>query len=88
MPARNPRVFWLLIAVASALEALAAAAFAIAVFSDPIPRGVADYGGDSQTEIFDRVTSLNWPSDRGMLIAAILFASVGLATYIAAARSG
>ena len=82
----KPRAFWLLIAVASLLEALAAAAFAIAVFSDPLPRQVVDYEGDTQTEIFDRVTSLDWSSDRGMLIAAILFASLGLATYVAAVR--
>jgi hypothetical protein len=85
-PRVNPR-FWLLIAVASVLEALAAAAFAIAVFSDPTPRRVVVYEGDSQTEIFDRVTSLDWSSDRGILIAAILFASLGLATYFVAARS-
>jgi hypothetical protein len=82
----NPR-FWLLIAVASVLEALAAAAFAIAVFSDPTPRRVVVYEGDSQTEVFDRATSLDWSSDRGILIAAILFASFGLATYFVAARS-
>lgn len=81
------RVFWLLIAMASFLEAIAAATFATAVFSDPIPRGVVDYEPDSQTEIFSRVVSLDWSSDRGMLIATILFAALGLATYLAAARS-
>jgi hypothetical protein len=80
------RLFWLLIAMASLLEAIAAATFATAVFSDPIPRRVADFEPDSQTEIFNRVVSLDWSSDRGMLIATILFAAFGLATYIAAAR--
>ena len=83
----NRRAFWLLIAIASLLEALAAAAFAIAVFSDPIPRQVVDYQGGAQTEIFDRLTSLDWSSDRGMLTAAILFASLGVAAYVAAVRS-
>ena len=81
------RLFWLLIAMASLLEAIAAAAFATAVFSDPIPRGVVDYEPDSETEIFGRVVSLDWSSDREMLIATILFAALGLATYLAAARS-
>jgi hypothetical protein len=83
----NRRAFWPLIAVASLLEALAAAAFAIAVFSNPLPRQVVDYEGGTQTEIFDRVTSLDWSSDREMLIGAILFAVLGLAAYVAAARS-
>jgi hypothetical protein len=30
---------------------------------------------------------LDWSSDRGMLIAAILFASLGVVAYIAAAQS-
>jgi hypothetical protein len=47
----KPRGFWLLIAIASLLESLAAAAFAIAVFSDPLPRQVVDYEGERQTEI-------------------------------------
>jgi hypothetical protein len=81
------RLFWPLIAMASLLEAIAAATFATALFSDPIPRGVAVYEPDSQTEIFDRVVSLDWSSDRGMLTATILFAAFGLATYVAAARS-
>jgi hypothetical protein len=83
----NHRLFWPLIAIASLLEAIAAATFATAVFSDPIPRGVADYEPESQTEIFGRVVSLDWSSDREMLIATILFATLGLATYLAAARS-
>ncbi len=83
----NSRAFWPLIAIASLLEALAAAAFAIAVFSNPLPRHVVDYQGGTQTEIFDRVTSLDWSSDRGMLIAAILFASLGVVAYVAAAQS-
>jgi hypothetical protein len=83
----NHRVFWLLIAMASLLEAVAAATFATAVFSDPIPRGVVDYESDSQTEIFGRAVSLDWSSDREMLIATILFAALGLATYLAAAQS-
>jgi hypothetical protein len=83
----NSRAVRPLIAIASLLEALAAAAFAIAVFSSPLPRQVVDYEGSTQTEIFDRVTSLDWSSDRGMLIAAILFASLGVVAYIAAAQS-
>jgi hypothetical protein len=83
----NSRAFWPLIAITSLLEALAAAAFAIAVFSSPLPRQVVDDEGGTQTEIFDRVTSLDWSSDRGMLIAAILFASLGVVAYIAAAQS-
>ncbi len=83
----NSRAVRSLIAIASLLEALAAAAFAIAVFSSPLPRQVVDYEGGTQTEIFDRVTSLDWSSDRGMLIAAILFASLGVVAYIAAAQS-
>jgi hypothetical protein len=83
----NRRAFWPLIAIATLLDALTAAAFAIAVFSDPIPREVADSPFELQTEILDRVTSLDWSSDRGMLIAAILFASLGVVAYVAAAQS-
>jgi hypothetical protein len=80
------RLFWLLIVVASILEAVAAASFAAAVFSDPVPRRVVDYNG-SQTEIFGRVTSLDWSSDRGLLIAAITCFALGIAAYAVAARS-
>jgi hypothetical protein len=51
--------------MASLLEAIAAATFATAVFSDPIPRRVADFEPDSQTEILNRVVSLDWSSDHG-----------------------
>jgi hypothetical protein len=73
--------------MASLLEAVAAATFATAVFSEPIPRRFAVYEPGSQTEIFDRVVSLDWSSDREMLIATILFGTLGLATYLAAART-
>jgi hypothetical protein len=80
------RLFWPLIVVASSLEAVAAASFAAAVFSGPVPRGVVDYNG-SQTEIFGRATSLDWSSDRAFLISAITCFALGIAAYAVAARS-
>jgi len=82
------RLFWPLIVIASLLVALGAASFAAALFSDPLsslPTQVSDvpYG---YTEIFGRVTSLDWSSDRGFLIAAISFEVSGIAIYVAAAR--
>jgi hypothetical protein len=78
-------LFWPLILAASILEAVAAASLAMAMFSDPIPRRVFDYNG-SQSEIFGRVTSLDWSSDRGLLISAIICSGLGVAAYIVAAR--
>jgi len=40
----------------------------------------------TSTEAFGRATSLSWFSDRGFLIATILFGTVGLAMYGLAAR--
>jgi hypothetical protein len=82
----NRRLFWPLIALASLLEAIAAATFAASLFSDPIPRRATVYEADSGTELFDRVTSLDWSSDRELLIATILFAAFALAMYICASR--
>jgi hypothetical protein len=79
-------LFWPLIVAASILEVVAAASLAAAVFSDPVPRRVFDYSG-SQSEIFDRVTSLDWSSDRGLLISAISCFALGIAAYVFAARS-
>jgi hypothetical protein len=79
-------LFWPLIAAASVLEAVAAASLAAAVFSDPVPRRTFDYAG-SETEIFGRVTSLDWSSDRGLLISAIFCLALGLGMYVLAARS-
>jgi hypothetical protein len=83
------RLFWPLIALASGLAALAAASLAIAAFSDPLPRGTFEYTPYAplgSTEVFDRPTSLDWSADRGLLIAAILFAAFSLAAYALAAR--
>jgi len=77
-----------LVAAASLLEALAAAAFATAAFSDPMQRLPITFSApSSELDVFNRVTSLDWSSDRGMLIAAIVFFIAGLATFIVAARS-
>jgi len=80
------RLFWPLVFGASVLEAAAAASLAAAVFSDPIPRRVFEYE-PAQAEIFGRVTSLDWSSDRGFLIAAIVCFALGSALYVVAARS-
>ena len=79
-------LFWPLIAAASILEAVAAASLAAAVFSDPVPRGTFDYTG-SETEIFGRVTSLDWSSDRGLLIVTIICFVLGIGTFVVAARA-
>jgi hypothetical protein len=79
-------LFWPLIIAASILEAVAAASLAAAVFSDPLPRRVFDYSG-SRSEIFGRPTSLDWSSDRGLLISAIMCFALGIAAYVVAARS-
>jgi hypothetical protein len=66
-----------------------------------LPRRVADYAPNTDslgvsepeirfetgTEAFGRTTSLSWSSDRGFLIATILFALVGVALYGVAARA-
>jgi hypothetical protein len=79
-------LFWPLILAASILEAVAAASLATAVFSDPVPRGVFEYTG-SQSEIFGRSTSLDWSSDRGLLVSAIICFALGIAAFVVAARS-
>jgi hypothetical protein len=78
--------FWPLIIAASLLEALAAACLAVAVFSDPVPRRLVEYSG-SETDVFGRVTSLDWSADRGFLITAIVCSVLGTALYVLAARS-
>jgi hypothetical protein len=79
-------LFWPLIVVGSILEAIAAASFTAAVFSDPVPRrDVAYYG--PQTEIFGRATSLDWSSDRGLLLVAITCFALGIAAFAVGARS-
>ena len=80
------RIFWPLVVSATIAEAVAAASLATAVFSDPVPRRISDYSG-SQTEIFDRVTSLSWSTDRGLLVVAITFFALGVLTLLVAARS-
>jgi hypothetical protein len=83
------RLFWPLIALASVLGAAAAASFAIAAFSDPLPGGTVDYtpyAPSTSTEVFDRSSSLDWSADRGLLIAAMLLAAFILAAYGLAAR--
>jgi hypothetical protein len=83
------RLFWPLIALASVLATLAAASFTIAVFSDPLTRGTAEYtpyAPLASTELFDRSTSLDWSADRGLLIATTVFAASSLAAYAFAAR--
>jgi hypothetical protein len=78
-------LFWPLIVVGSILEAVAAASFTVALFSDPVPRRLFEYRG-TETEIFGRATSLDWSSDRGLLISAITCFALGIAAYAAAAR--
>jgi hypothetical protein len=43
------RLFWPLVAVASLCLMLGGASFAAAVFSDPVPRGFADYAPQAST---------------------------------------
>jgi hypothetical protein len=40
----------------------------------------------TDTEAFGRAISLSWSSDKGFLIAAILFGAIGVATYGLASR--
>jgi hypothetical protein len=82
---RSHRLFWPLVVGAIALEAVAAASFAAAVLSDPVPRRVYDYSG-SQAEIFGRATSLSWSSDRGFLVAALALSALGIVALLAARR--
>jgi hypothetical protein len=56
------------------------------VFSDPVPRRVFEYSG-SQSEIFGRATSLDWSSDRELLISAIICFALAIVAYVVAARS-
>jgi hypothetical protein len=94
----RPRLFWPLLALGSLCLALAGGSFATALFSEPVaslPRRISDYdirpgvqiGVYWETDIFGRVTSLDWSSDRGFLIAAILLGVVGFAALGAAARA-
>jgi hypothetical protein len=61
-----------------------------------LPRGFATYAPtnagklgvsepeirySSSVDVLGRTTSLSWSSDRGFLIAAVVFAAVGLGTY-------
>jgi hypothetical protein len=78
-------LFWPLIVTASILEAVAAACVAAAVFSDPVPRRVVEYDG-SQTEVLGRATSLDWSSDRALLVTAIVCFALGIIGYAAASR--
>ncbi len=96
------RLFWPLVAVASLCLVLGGASFAAALFSAPLPRAFADYAptktdrlGVSEPEIhyyyagaevFGRPISLSWSSDKGFLIATILFGAIGIATYGVASR--
>ncbi len=81
------RLFWPLIALASLLVAGAAASFAIAAFSEPLPVRTGSYIPYGYTEVFGRPTSLDWSGDRGMLIAAIMLAALSLVAYSVAARA-
>ena len=81
------RLFWPLIAAASLQEALAVGCLATAAFSDPIPRRLTSYGPPTGAEVFGRQVSLSWSADRGMLIAAIVFAVTGFGTFLIAARA-
>lgn len=77
------RLFWPLVLLASAMAALAAASLAIAAFSDPLPRQTFEYtpyAPVGSSEVFDRAVSLDWSADRGLLIAAIVFAAASLGT--------
>ena len=80
------RWFWPLVALATLLEAAAAASFAIAAFSDPMPRRVADFAA-STTEVFGRTLSLSWSTDKGFLVAAGVLAAAGIAVFAAAVRA-
>jgi len=61
----NSRAFWPLIGIASLLEALAAAAFAIAVFSDPPSVNVAVTVGTLDAS--RAVTQVESPRPEGMI---------------------
>lgn len=77
--------FWTLIGLASILVALAAATFSAAAFAIPLEgSNIHTFG---YTEILGRPTSLDWSSDRFMLIAALLFVTGGLTTYAVAGRA-
>jgi hypothetical protein len=99
-------LFWPLVAVASLCLVLAGVSFGAALFSDPLPRGFANYVPQAptstdqlsvsepeidyyytSTEAFGRPISLSWSSDKGFLIATILFGAVGVATYGFASRA-
>ena len=80
-------LFWPLIAAASVSLALASACFAAAAFSDPLPRGWTGYAPYGYTEVFGRATSLDWSSDKGLLVAAAVLAAAAFAGYLLAFRS-
>jgi hypothetical protein len=92
------RIFWPLIALASLCLVLAGGSFAAALFSSPLPqlpRRIATYAPTDTSigyyvtgpEAFGRSVSLSWSSDRGFLIAAIIFGTVGIATFGLVARA-
>lgn len=85
--ASHGRLFWVLIATASVAEALAAATFAAAIFSDPVALGRASYAPTENDELFGRVVSLGWSTEKGMLITSIVCVLFGLAAYVIAFRS-
>ena len=80
------RLFWPLILVSTLAEAIAAGCVAAAAFSDPLARRVYTYSPSATTELFGRTVSLSWHADRGLLIAAALFAAAGVGGFGAAAR--
>jgi hypothetical protein len=80
-------LFWPLITLASALEAIALGCLTEAAFSKPIPRGYTEYAPSSSVEIFGREASLSWSTDRGLLIAAMVLAVAGVVVYAVAARA-
>jgi hypothetical protein len=80
------RLFWPFVGAASVQVALAAACFAVAVFSDPIPRGSTTYAPTHWVEVSDRRVSLSWSADRGLIVTALVLTLTGLATFAFAAR--
>jgi hypothetical protein len=85
-------LFWPLIAVGALLFGLATAAFAVALFSDPLPSGWTAYGPNTHVywteRVFgDRITSLSWSADSGYLTVSLTTALGAGAAFVAAAKS-
>jgi hypothetical protein len=80
-------LFCPLVGAGAVLEAVSAGLLATAIFSDAIPRGWTDYAPMTETDVFSRVTSLSWSTDRGLLVAAIVFGALGVVAYATAARA-